>query len=213
MNADSVSSFRSSVSEWLDSVKHGSDSAARKIWERYVEQLVREANRLLTCKHCGMSDGDDIAQEAFAGFFRGIQAGRFTKLHDRDDLWKLLIVLANRRVIDCKRREWALRRSGQVRDVATDADGENRDGNASLAIEMISAPEPTPESAEQLLLMIQTCFPALADEDLRQIALDRFANYSVREISSRRHISQRSVERKLKLIRAILQREAASIEP
>lgn len=134
MNEDSVSSYRSSVSDWLDSVKHGSDSAARKIWERYVEQLVREAKRQLARNNCGLSDGDDIAQEAFAGFFCGIQEGRFSQMHDRDDLWQILIVLANRRATDCRRREWAMRRSGPVRDGTAKSNGADRNGNAKFRI-------------------------------------------------------------------------------
>ncbi|MGE0759361.1 MAG: ECF-type sigma factor [Pirellulaceae bacterium] len=58
MNSDSS---RSSVTEWLDGVKDGSDSAAPKIWERYVGQLVREANRRLKNPPHRQADGDDDA--------------------------------------------------------------------------------------------------------------------------------------------------------
>lgn len=207
MNSDSPSSYRSSVTEWLDSVKQGSDAAARKIWERYVEQLVTEANQRLLRQPRGAADGEDIVQEAFASFFRGVQEGRFSQLHDRDDLWQLLIVLAGRRANDHLRHELAERRgAGHVRSGAA----MERAGNTTVANPFDAFPSPTatPESAEDLLRLIQIGFPELASYDLQHIALDRAANYSDAEIAARRGISLRGVQRKLQLIRSILTRAA-----
>src|SRR5262245_52849568 len=111
MSRESPSRWRSSVTEWIECLKRGScNDAACKIWQRYVEQLVREADRRLKNMPRRCVDGEDIAQEAFEAFFRGVRENRFSKLDDRDDLWQLLIMLADRRAHDFMRRELAERR-------------------------------------------------------------------------------------------------------
>ena len=208
MNSDS-SLCRSSVSDWLDSVKQGSDSAAQKIWERYVEQLVREANQRLGTLPNGCADGEDVAQEAFTSFFRGIADGRFPQLDDRDDLWQILIVLTSRRANDYQRRELAQRRGGgEVRGNSgvrlVPSDGSARPD----AFDSLEALPVTPQSADELLQLIRISFPEIAHYDLQHIALDRAANYSDAEIAQRRGLSLRGVQRKLNLIRSILTQAA-----
>src|SRR5260221_7651602 len=106
----------SSVTEWIDELKNGGADASAKIWRRYVEQLVREADRRLKNMPRRSVEGDDIAQEAFAAFFRGVEMNHFSKLEDRQDLWQLLIMLADRRAKDHMRRQLGPQRGlGQVR--------------------------------------------------------------------------------------------------
>jgi len=208
MNCNS-SSDGSSVTDWIDSLKRGSDDASRKIWQRYVEQLVRAADRHLKDMPRRMVDRDDIAQEAFTGFFRGVQENRFSKLEDRDDLWQLLIALADRRARDHMRRELGPQRGkGRTRgDSAMEQTG-NRSASEMIGFDNVAAPPITPESSEELIRLIQLAFPELADEELQRIALDRISNYSIAEIARRHGIALRSAERKLKLIRQIIEQAA-----
>ncbi|MSR58477.1 MAG: RNA polymerase subunit sigma-70 [Planctomycetaceae bacterium] len=210
MGHDSASSARSTVSDWLESLKRGSDDASLKIWQRYVEQLVREADRRLKNLPRRAVDGEDIAQEAFAGFFRGVAANQFSKLDDRHDLWQLLITLADRRAIDHMRRELGPERgAGRVRGGSALEPPANRSGSGPAGLDKHAAPPVTPESADALIRLIQRSFPELADEELQRIVLDRAANYSVAEIAQRHGITLRTTERKLDLIRQILERAAA----
>jgi len=209
MSLDSHSSARSSVSDWINSLKRGSDDASRKIWQRYVEQLVRAADRCLKDMPRRTVDGDDIAQEAFSGFFRGVQENRFAKLEDRDDLWQLLIALADRRAMDHMRRELGPQRGkGQTRGDSVMEHSGIRSGSGTVGFDNLAGPPITPESSEALIRLIQQSFPELADEELQRIALDRTANYSIAEIAQRHGIALRSAERKLKLIRQIIERAA-----
>jgi DNA-directed RNA polymerase specialized sigma24 family protein len=208
-NSRSVSS--PSVREWLESLKHGTDDAedaAARIWVRYVGQLIREAHRRLKSLPRRAEDGEDIAQEVFQRFFRGVEENRFSSLNDRHDLWKILIMLAERTTIDHIRRQKAeTRGGGRVRGHS--ALGSTHDGSlAGGGFDTLAAPPVTPESADALIRLIQERFPQLANEELQQIALDRASNYSIAEIAQRRGISQRAVERKLDLVRQIVEREA-----
>jgi DNA-directed RNA polymerase specialized sigma24 family protein len=209
MSFDSPSSAPSSVTDWIESLKRGSDDASRKIWQRYVEQLVRAADRHLKDMPRRTVDGEDIAQEAFSGFFRGVQENRLSKLEDRDDLWQVLIALADRRAMDHMRRELGPQRGqGRTRgDSAMEQSG-IPSASGTMGFDNLAGPAITPESSEALIRLIQQSFPELADEELQQIALDRTANYSIAEIARRHGIAPRSAERKLKLIRHIIERAA-----
>src|SRR5262245_26561831 len=105
MSHDLHLSARSSVTDWIKGLKDGQADAESKIWHRYVEQLIGDAHRRLKNLPRRVVEGEDIAQEAFAGFFRGVQEHRFSKLDDRHDLWQLLIMLVDRRAKDHLRRE------------------------------------------------------------------------------------------------------------
>ncbi|MGE3778179.1 MAG: ECF-type sigma factor [Pirellulaceae bacterium] len=211
MNSEASSFMGGSVTQWIDSIRHGSEMAAAKLWERYVEQLVREADRRLQRVPRCTADGEDVAQEAFACFFRGIREGRFSRLGDRDDLWQILIMLTDRRAKDVLRHETAERRGGgKVRGHSGVQRLDPSSASSLQSFDTLAGPPVTPESAEQLLQLIRVAFPALADHHLQQIALDRAANYSDVEIARRQGISLRAVQRKLRLIRSILTQAAAT---
>ena len=84
-----------SVTEWLQSLKQGDGHAESKIWNAYFERLVRMARQKLgpVKRHY---DEEDAALSAFNSFFEGVKAGRFPDLNDRDNLWKLLVVITVR---------------------------------------------------------------------------------------------------------------------
>jgi hypothetical protein len=88
-----------SVSIWLDELRDGSPDAAQVIWQRYYDQLVRLARQKLgTCPRRAF-DEEDVALSAFDSFFRAAGEGRFPKLEDREDLWKLLFVMTERKAL------------------------------------------------------------------------------------------------------------------
>ena len=69
-------------------------------------------------------DEEDVALAAFASFCKGIEAGRFSRLDDRDDLWQVLIVLTERKAVDQVRRERAQKRgAGDVRPLTGERRG------------------------------------------------------------------------------------------
>ena len=71
-----------SVSQWIGQLKEGDDGAAQRLWERYVDQLVRLARAKLGRTNRRVADEDDPANSACC---RGIEAGRFPRMNDRDE--------------------------------------------------------------------------------------------------------------------------------
>ena len=88
-----------SVTGWIEDLHQHDSKAQAKIWERFVQRLVKHANRKLYGSPCRLVDGEDIANIAFQNFFAKHPA-EFVRLVDRNDLWKILRVLADRRAID-----------------------------------------------------------------------------------------------------------------
>jgi len=75
-----------SVSQWIDLLKAGNETAARKLWERYFEKLAGLTRRKLQGSRQRIADQEDVALSAFDSYCRGAQQGRFPQLTDRDDL-------------------------------------------------------------------------------------------------------------------------------
>ena len=211
MSDEARVSDHSSVTEWIGGLKKGSAEASAKIWHRYVEQLVREADRRLKNMSRRAVAEDDIAQEAFAAFFRGVGRQHFSKLEDRHDLWQVLIMLADRRAKDYMRRQLGPERGlGQVRGDSVMERPRDQTASRPVGFDELAAPPVAPESAEALIRLIQRSFPELGDEELQRIALDRAANYTVAEIAERHSISRRTAERKIELICRILRQSAGT---
>ena len=91
-----------SVTYWLSELKAGASTAAQPLWERYFDPLVRLARTKLRAAHRSGADADeeDAALSAFDNFCRGVAQGRFPQLADRDDLWRLLVTITTRKVVD-----------------------------------------------------------------------------------------------------------------
>ena len=91
-----------SVTSWIVQLKQGNHDAAQKLWERDFEQLVRLARTRLigSRRRVAEADEEDAALSAFESFCEGAARGQFPKLTDRDDLWRLLVVITLRKVSD-----------------------------------------------------------------------------------------------------------------
>src|SRR4051794_19314501 len=84
------------VTIWIGDLKAGGEVAAQPLWERYFDRLVREARKVLRHRRAA-KDEEDAALSAFNSFYEGIKRGRFPRLSDRDDLWRLLVVITRRK--------------------------------------------------------------------------------------------------------------------
>jgi DNA-directed RNA polymerase specialized sigma24 family protein len=191
-----------SVTGWIDQLKAGDEIAPQRLWERYFHELVRLARANLRAKPRGAVDEEDIALSAFDSFCRGAEQGRFPRLDDRDSLWRLLVTITARKVVDQVERECRKKRGGgRVRSETALAGTDSEVGAAGL--DQAIGREPTPEFAAMMAEECRRLLTALGDDTLRQIALLRMEGYSDGEIASRLDCSLRTVGRKLNLIRDV----------
>ena len=184
-----------SVSHWIDQVREGDSLAAQQIWQRYYERLVRQARKKMAGQKAPVSDEEDVAISVFESFYRAAQEGRFPDLSDRDGLWRLLLKMAARKIVDKRRYENRLRRGGDQVTVSMHPDGDENE-----MIEVVGD-EPTPEFVAMMVESCEQLMQHLEDDSLQQIAHKKMEGFSNAEIAEELNCSERTIERRLKLIR------------
>src|SRR5262245_65777705 len=98
-------SSEGSVTRCLTALRGGDTAAAQPLWERYHRELVNLARQKLRSARRREADEEDVVQSAFHSFFQGVARGRFPQLRDRDNLWRLLVVITARKALDQLARE------------------------------------------------------------------------------------------------------------
>jgi RNA polymerase sigma factor (sigma-70 family) len=192
-----------SVTVWIAHLQAGDAIAAQLLWERYYRRLVGLARHKLLGRPRAAADEEDVALSAFDSFCRGVDQARFLRLADRGDLWQLLVLLAARKAAHLIRDEARQRRGGGAL-VHTSA---LADEDARLA-ELIG-PEPTPEFAAQVAEECRRLLDRLGQDELRAVALAKMEGYTNEEIARQQGCVVRTVERRLRTIRSLLQQESA----
>ena len=197
-----------SVTQWIGNLKAGDDAAAQPLWERYFARLVRLARaKLRTTRHgAGVEDEEDAALSAFNSFCDGAAKGRFPLLSDRDDLWRLLVVITARKAYAQVQRGTRQKRGGGR--VIGEGAISLGPGDDMAGFDFIAGPEPTPEFAAMVAEEYRRLLDSLEDSSLRQVALDRMEGYTNDEIAERLGCARRTVARRLDLIRKIWSEEA-----
>ena len=95
-------SSEGSVTGWIDRLKGGDPAAAQRLWQSYFRRLVGLARHKLQGAPRRAADEEDVALSAFDSFCRGAEQGRFPQLHDRDNLWRLLVCITDRKLKNLK---------------------------------------------------------------------------------------------------------------
>jgi DNA-directed RNA polymerase specialized sigma24 family protein len=189
-----------SVTFWIGQLKAGDSLAAQRLWEGYYGRLVALARTKLRGAQRRVADEEDVALSAFDSFCRGAEGNRFPQLADRGDLWQLLIMITARKAIDLRQHENRKRRGGGAAPVVPRAGEESQ----TDPLDQVVGREPTPAFAAQLAEECQRLLAGLNDPELRQLALWKMEGYTNEDIAERLGVVARTVERKLRLIRALV---------
>lgn len=186
-----------SVTVWLERLKAGGgrDEVVDRLWKRYFDRLVRQAQHHLRGRRAA-ADGEDVALSAFDKFVRGVEAGKFPKLDDRHDLWAVLLRVTANKARNAVRDENRDKRGGG-RAVRVIAEGESDLGGVP-----VPAADPDPADVAALADVADRLLPALNDE-LRRVAVWRLEGHSVEEIAGRLGRVVSTAERKLARVREI----------
>ena len=186
-----------SVTQWIGRLKDGDAAAAQSLWEHYFQRLLLLAQERLRGTPCRVADQEDVVVNAFDSFCRGLRQGRYPQLSDRNNLWELLIVITGRKAIDQIKHERRQKRGGgAVRGDSVFASEE--DGFAKL-----QGREPSPDFAAEVAEAYQRLLNKLGDEELRNIAVCKLEGWTNPEIAQQLGCAISTIERRLRLIRAI----------
>ncbi len=181
-----------SVSSWVQQVKSGNREPVRQLLDRYLRSLTTLAAARMKMQPMLAGYSEDVALSAMKSLCMGAERGRFPELSDRDDLWRLLCVITIRKSIDLTRKKRVDQTFGE------------EDLNAFLSR------EPSPEEAAETAERVHHLLDQLGDPELRQIALWKVEGRTNEEIADNLGCVERSVERKLRRIRLLWQKEVAS---
>ncbi len=184
-----------SVTRWIAQLRAGDQAAANPLWGRYFHRLVALARVRLLRAPRRAADEEDVALSAFHSFCRAAERGHFPKLDDRNDLWRLLVVLTTRKAAHLVRDGGRLRRGGGL--AAED----------EVDLERIVGEEPEPKFVAEAAEECRRLLCRLGDDTLRSVALWKMEGYTNEEIAVRLGCVLRTVERKLRLIREIWEDE------
>lgn len=190
-----------SVSIWIQRLKAGEETALAELHKRYWMFLVRLARRKLGTAPRMAMDEEDVAQQAFLGFYTSLKAGRLPKLNNRQDLLALLTHITACQASNQIRNEFGTDRRGRgmVRDEAALEVEANQGERRRL--ENFECDDVLPD--EQAIL--NDCYEQYVHSlppELEAIAERYLAGWTHKQIAQEADRTERTIERKLSLIYA-----------
>jgi DNA-directed RNA polymerase specialized sigma24 family protein len=191
-----------SLTALFNRLQAGDHAAAQPIWDRYFPRLVELARARLRGASRRVADEEDVALSAFDSFCRGAEQGHFPQLDDRDGLWALLARITVRKAADhANHYRRGVRGGGHVRgDSALAPPG----SDGGCGFDEVAGDDPAPDVAAELAEEFQRLLARLEDPELRAIAVWRMEGYRNTEIARRLDCAEVTVERRLRLIRKLL---------
>ena len=189
------------VSYWIDLIKDGDSVAAHQIWQHDFDRLVRSVRQKLRVQNRAVSDEEDIVLSVFESFYRAAENGRFPDLSDRDDLWRLLLTMSARKIVDKRRHDRRQRRGAGVKVRSLEQVGDDD------AVIQVIGDEPTPEMVLIMKEAVERLIFHLGVGQLRETGVSKLEGASNAEIAERFKCSERTIERRLHLIREKCEQE------
>jgi RNA polymerase sigma factor (sigma-70 family) len=191
-----------SVTQLIAHLQSGDQSlsaeAARRIWERYLPSLLTLARRHLDRRIRVLQDEEDVVQSMGRSFFNRVRRGDFG-LGDRDALWALLVTITLNKVRNATDHHLAAKRDVRRKQPIPSPDESRSDAPREAPV--LESAGPTAAEAAALNEALERRLQDLPEPDLRQVALMKLEGYTNHEIAEALRCGERSVERKLNLIR------------
>jgi RNA polymerase sigma factor (sigma-70 family) len=181
------------ITRWISGARERDEDSEQALWNHYFERVVRLARTRMFALQGAVYDEEDAAASALRSLFRGIQTDRFPQLDDRHNLWRILVVITNRKL----RAQWRRENAGRRGQASADPDA------IPISIEQLIGDEPTPEFVAELMDETESLLEKLGDDTLRRIAVMRMDGLSSDEIAARLGCTTRTVQRKMERIRVV----------
>lgn len=177
------------ITRWIDAARAGDSDAETDLWNHYFGQVTRLARVRMLALQRTVYDEEDATSSALRSLFRGLREDRFPELHDRSNLWRVLVLITKRKA----RAQWRREQAGhRVPAGAVDAEA---------PIEQIISSEPTPDFVSEMMDETERLLESLGDDRLRRIAVMRMDGLTNDEIADRLGCASRTIRRKIDLIR------------
>ena len=162
------------------------------LFREYLPKIVRLAEHNLAPRYRRLFDADDIGATVVRTVARRIGEGTF-EFDDEESLWKQLVTITLRRISNKIRYANAHKRGG---------------GQAPVTLDNLAAIARTPDPSHAVALAeVMTKIGEELDEKGRKVLEMRMANLSYEEIATELSVSERTVGRKIELIKELLSKQ------
>jgi RNA polymerase sigma factor (sigma-70 family) len=179
-------------------VREGDATAAKELFDRYVERLLGLVRTRLSAKLARRIDPADVVQSAYGSFFVRVREGRF-EISESGDLWRLLAAIAINKLLLNARHHRAKKRDIAVEESVSGA------SVYGVPVRAIQG-QPTPEEAlimyEELARELESYSPLK-----QQIVQMRLQGLTVEEISGAAGCTRRTVQRTLQQLKESLEEQ------
>ena len=180
----------------------GSESAARDLFDKYCERLMKLAKRRIGQRMASRFDPEDVIQSAFRTFFTRVKNDEFT-FEAEDDLFKLLVRLTVRKTLRRIEHHSAAKRNPNSEAAQRTDDIEPFSLIASRAVK--------PDMEVALIDEFQLFIGDLPELD-RQVIELKIQGYTTAEIAEKVGSYERKVRRVLERIEKMTGAEGADSE-
>ena len=197
-----------SVTVWIGQLKAGDDDALARLHRRFWPMLVGLARKKLRSVSLPAADEEDVAQQAFWSFYRSLRSGRVSRLENRHDFFALLTHIVACRAASQIEHELGVQKRGGGRVRGESVLRALVDGSVVGGIDAVADSGRTP-SEEAILHDCYERFTTALPENLRTVAEMHLAGATNQEIARQIDCVERTIERKLALIRERWQKLAA----
>ncbi len=171
----------------------GSESAAKDLFDRYCERLLRLAKRRIGSRMASRFDPEDVVQSAFRTFFTRVKNDEFT-FAEENDLFKLLVRLTVRKTLRRIQYHRAEKRNPETET------GQPSDGSELFT--KIASQEPTAEVEVALIDEFEKFVEQLPELD-RQVLELKVQGFSTTEIAEKLKTYDRKVRRVIERLESL----------
>jgi RNA polymerase sigma-70 factor (ECF subfamily) len=185
----------------IERCRKGDQTAARQLFDAYVERLLPLARRRISQRLASRVDPEDVIQSVFRTFFARLKDDQFS-IHDQNDLFRLLVRITVHKALRQVAHHKAAKRDPN-QEVAQSADSQEQ------LLQLLTS-EPTPDEAVLFLDHLEGFMNLLPTDDRRILEL-RMQGYSTDEIAKQLSSYDRKVRRVLERIRDVADHERLNL--
>jgi DNA-directed RNA polymerase specialized sigma24 family protein len=191
-----------SVTRLIQGFRDGDEASFAGLHARYWPILVEIARRKLNGTPPRAADEEDVAQQAFWSFYRSVRAGHLPNLANRHELLAALTHVTACKAISQIERELGTLKRGKGR-VRGESALDYLAGQSSMppGLQQVAATVHLPDE-EALLRDCYDHYINRLPESVREVARLHLAGLSNRETAEELDCVERTVERKLALLRS-----------
>lgn len=177
-----------SVTHWFIQLRKQDPRAAQELWNRLFQRLAAIAkSKIRTAR---LLDHEDLAIGVMTSLYQSAERGTLPSIHDRKDLWRILLARLRNDCLDQARHDKAIKRGGQFHQLELD--------------QILSYPSKQSEGAPDIFVELQDHYDhliqMLPNDQLRSIAIEKLRGLSNDEIACKLEVTSRTIQRKLSLI-------------